>query len=83
VRGLRRDLNAFRTQFEQVDRLDRKMKLVSADSLLTLQYLVTRPVTELRLLQNSTNMRATALVARNESSYTGARNLLLGIGAGS
>jgi signal transduction histidine kinase len=83
VRDVRSDLGTFHRLFAQVHLLDREEKPVSADSLLGLQGLVSHAGTALSGLQYLTNARATALVARNDSSYTGSRNLLLGIGAGS
>jgi signal transduction histidine kinase len=83
VTKLHFDLAAFHNHFERVKLLDQREKLVSADSLAQLGYLATAPVADLTALQNSTSARATALVARNDSSYTSSRNLLFGIGAGS
>jgi len=83
TRRMQKDLNTFHDQFLKVELLDQEGKAVSSDTLGNLETVSAGPAIELTALQTAASERAKALVARNDSSFSSSRDLLIAIGAGS
>jgi signal transduction histidine kinase len=83
TRRMQKDLNTFHDQFLKIELLDQEGKAVSSDTLSDLEKVSAQPAIELTALQTAAGERASALVARNDSSFSSSRDLLIAIGAGS